>query len=142
MVKLQNGSYRPASSMREDTKGRPNMSRSSHFSTKITPGMAIREEDYSPSSTSESKKKERGSSFNRQNKGKKMPTAVAPIIPQQRAPVSRSQENAGFCHLSFTKGTQSRRMHRCSFTSKSHAPTTAQEQKWYSYLQEKMVIAL
>lgn len=33
-------------------------------------------------------------------------TIVATIIPQQRAPLNRSQENAGLCSLCFTKGLQ------------------------------------
>lgn len=104
LVRLQEVSYSPTTSIRKDNISRRRSPKSCRHPTRITSVMALREDETSPSSLSEGKKKKSGTRFKLQNKNKNMPTTAVPSIQQQRALVSRSQENAGFRGLCFRKG--------------------------------------
>lgn len=91
IVKLEEGSHSPSSSMWEDIRSRPRSFESSRHSTRITLIMAINEGKYSSSSASEGKKTKEGSCFDHLNKNEKTVTTVAHIIPQHRAPVNHSR---------------------------------------------------
>lgn len=73
--------------------------------TRITPVKAMKENEYSSSSSSERKEKNGGSPFKCQNKNKKKPTTMAPIILQQRSLVNRSKDNAYWCRIFSKKDT-------------------------------------
>lgn len=103
LVKLQEVTHSPIASMRKDKRSRPGSSRSSRHPKRITPMIAIIEDEYSPSSSSEGEKQKRGSRFKRQKWSKKLPTTVALNTSQQRAHYNRAQKNAGLSRLCFTK---------------------------------------
>lgn len=111
LVKLQVGSHSPASSMEEDNRSQPRSTKSSPHPTKMTLVTVIREDLYSSSSSSAGKKKKGCSHVKRQNKKKKMTATVSPVIPLLQSSVNRSQKNACFCRLWFTKGHQSVECH-------------------------------
>lgn len=92
--------------------------------------------------------KKRRSRCKPQNMNKKTPTTVPPIIPQQWAPVNRSQDNVGFCRPCSTKGHQAekcpvislqailtllkqRTINKCSLPSKRSGSLTQGRSQYY-----------
>lgn len=82
--------------MREDVRSRPRSSKTAGKRTKITSMMGIGENEHRFPSSLEGNKKKQGSLFERQNRNKRTPTTVAPIVQQQRNPDNLSQRSSGF----------------------------------------------
>lgn len=102
-VKRQQGSYNSSSSMQEVYRSRQRSSESLRHPSGITTVMYIRRDNYGSSTSSEGRKKKKGSRFRRQSKNEKNSAIVAPIKLHQRAPFIQEQEKADFCRLFLTK---------------------------------------
>lgn len=70
------------------------------------PGESSMKKWYSLSSSSKCERKREDSSFKSQNKNKKMPSTVAPVVQKQQHFVKFSQEHAGCCRLCVNRKCQ------------------------------------